>query len=79
MAKDPPLSCVSCLVYATMGIEHIFRGRKDGIKLRFPNVRVEAVYLLESGIAIDGEAIWTKTNELACTIISLRYSSGPCS
>ncbi len=53
-----------------MCIERVFRGWKDRVKFGLPYVAIEAIDLVESGIAVYREAVWSETDEFALQGVS---------
>lgn len=58
------------LVNAAMSVEGVFRRWKHGIKVGLPHVAVEAIDLVEGGIAVYREAIGSEADELALQSVS---------
>lgn len=65
MRQNTALTSMGRFINATMGIEGIFGGRKDGIKVRLSNVGFKAINILQGSTAVYGKTIWTKSNKFA--------------
>ena len=70
MREDSPFASVGGFIDAAVCVEGILRGREDGVEIRLLDIGAMAVDGFQSGVGVDGDAVWTKAVDGAVFLVA---------